>query len=168
MPDGSLSEVRLIPKDGAVSLLRNDPKSRGPRLFAQHCASCHTYDDGSSLASVQGESQAKSTAPNLFGFASRGWLKSLISVNGWSGPNYFGNTAHKAGRMATWLQQHSETLQPADIEAIAAALSAQAQLKSQSAADKNDVDLISRGLGLIEQNCARGCHRFGDLSLIHI
>src|SRR5207249_11140567 len=32
LPDGTLSEALLIPKEGAVSLLRNDPMTRGPRL----------------------------------------------------------------------------------------------------------------------------------------
>jgi ubiquinol-cytochrome c reductase cytochrome b subunit len=33
-----------IPPQGAVWLLRNDPMTQGPRLFARHCASCHRYD----------------------------------------------------------------------------------------------------------------------------
>ena len=33
-----------IPLEGAVSLLRADPKSQGPRLFARNCAPCHRYD----------------------------------------------------------------------------------------------------------------------------
>lgn len=163
MADGSLSEVRLIPKEGAVSLLRNDPKTRGPRLFAQHCASCHAHNDGSSLDAVTGgEASAPSTAPNLAGFASRKWLISLLTADQLTGPEFFGNTAHKTGRMATWLKQHAESLKADDVEAVAAALSAQAGLKSQREADKKDAELITRGIGLIEQNCARGCHKFGD------
>src|SRR5437899_2088832 len=30
-----------IPPEGAVTLLRNDPLTQGPKLFAQKCASCH-------------------------------------------------------------------------------------------------------------------------------
>ncbi|TXT17395.1 MAG: ubiquinol-cytochrome c reductase cytochrome b subunit [Planctomycetota bacterium] len=33
-----------IPLEGAVSLLRADPQSQGPRLFARNCAPCHRYD----------------------------------------------------------------------------------------------------------------------------
>lgn len=33
-----------IPLEGAVSLMRSDPKSQGPRLFARNCAPCHRYD----------------------------------------------------------------------------------------------------------------------------
>lgn len=32
-----------IPSSGAVTLLQNDPKIQGSRLFAKHCASCHRY-----------------------------------------------------------------------------------------------------------------------------
>ncbi len=34
----------------ALSLLKNDPKTQGARLFAQHCASCHRYDGHDGLA----------------------------------------------------------------------------------------------------------------------
>ncbi len=33
-----------IPPQGAVWLLRNDPATQGPKLFARNCASCHRYD----------------------------------------------------------------------------------------------------------------------------
>lgn len=169
---GTLSDVRLIPRQGAVSLLRNDPFSRGPRLFGQHCASCHDYADPSDkspwkFAQVRDPAKADG-APNLFGFASRGWLKGLLNAEQIVGPAYFGNTAHKAGRMATWVKQHAELLKDnaaksdEEVDAIVATLSAQAGLHSQQEADKKDAELIRRGIGLIEQNCARGCHKFGE------
>src|SRR5439155_11727999 len=115
------SEIRLIPKEGAVSLLRNDPQARGPRLFAQHCGSCHSYDDGTSLAQIQSGASPPSAASNLFNFATRHWARSLLSEE-LSGPQYFGNTAHKTGRMATWLKQNAELLKADDVETIAATL----------------------------------------------
>lgn len=169
LPDGTLSEPRLIPKEGAVTLLRNDPLTHGPRLFNQHCASCHAL---SSPAAAEGDTEkpaaTASTAANLSGFASRAWIKALLSAEAINGPDYFGNTAHKDGRMATWLKQHAEMLKddPAkadeDVDAIAAALSAQARLHSQRESDAADGELISRGVGLIQQNCTRGCHKLGD------
>jgi quinol-cytochrome oxidoreductase complex cytochrome b subunit/mono/diheme cytochrome c family protein len=33
-----------IPVEGAIKLLREDPFTQGPRLFAKHCASCHRWD----------------------------------------------------------------------------------------------------------------------------
>jgi len=173
LPGGVLSDVRLIPKDGAVSLLRNDPLTRGPRLFAQHCSSCHANESESAAstsgagilpgsAETQGTSE-ESFAPNLHSFASRAWIKGLLDPDKIGGPSYFGNTAHKTGRMATWLKQNADLLKEGDnADAIAAALSAQAQLPAQREADEKDADLIRRGVGLIEQNCTRGCHKFGE------
>ena len=58
-----------IPPTGALTLLRNDPKTQGPRLFAQNCASCHDHAAGNDpLDDIKAE---KSSAPNLAGFASR-------------------------------------------------------------------------------------------------
>ena len=37
-PDG-------IPVEGALSLLRSDPKTQGPKLYDRQCASCHNYTD---------------------------------------------------------------------------------------------------------------------------
>ena len=163
LPDGSLSEMRLIPKEGAVTLLRNDPLTHGPRLFNQHCASCHSHNEPHSTRDRStNEEKAASTAPDLHGFASRSWLKGILSTGMIESASYFGNTAHKAGRMATWLKQNSASLKPDDIDAIAAALSAQAQLHSQREIDAKDSELVRRGVGLIEQNCTRGCHKFGE------
>src|SRR5260370_7971515 len=64
--------------------------------------------------------------------------------------------------MATWLKQNAEALKDLDIDAIATALSAQSQLQTQRESDGKDAELIRRGVGLIEQNCTRGCHKFGE------
>ena len=77
-----------IPVEGAVSLLRNDPYAQGPRLFAQHCASCHRYNGhdgrGMLVTETQGEGDARQTvvaaptAADLGNFASREWMTSLL------------------------------------------------------------------------------------------
>jgi ubiquinol-cytochrome c reductase cytochrome b/c1 subunit len=214
LPEGKLSEVRLIPKQGAVFLLRNDPRTRGPRLFKQHCASCHDYADAEGkrppglsapLQSPEAMAGGKvkrddkgnvaytasaSGAPNLFGFGSRAWIRGILNPDSLvkiafgepqqsSDPKiaadkehpdnykrpidapYFGNTNHKAGRMAAWVKQHADMLKGSDGEAIAAALSAQAQLRTQAKEDAEDSVEIQKGIGLIRQHCT-SCHRFGD------
>ncbi len=40
----ALARANGIPREGAVTLLRNDPLTQGPKLFAKNCASCHRYD----------------------------------------------------------------------------------------------------------------------------
>ena len=136
-------------------------------------------------------------APNLFSFGSRDWIKGLLNGNqivaseiqklppsadpkiaaDKDNPDnhkrtivaqYFGNTAHKEGRMAKWVQAHAELLKDDpkksddDVDAIAAALSAQARLRSQAAQDDKDSALIAKGVALVQKNCANECHRFGD------
>jgi ubiquinol-cytochrome c reductase cytochrome b/c1 subunit len=220
--EGKLSPPLMVQRRGAVDLIRNDPLTQGPRLFGQHCASCHDYRDpadqkrekgGVRFATVQSpQSAAKDTvkrnekgevvyvapagAPNLFGFASREWIKGLLDPKkivaisfeplppssdpavaaAQNHPDnhkrrvaapYFGSTAHKEGRMVKWVQAHAELLKDDpekaddDVEAIAAALSAQAQMRSQAEVDR-DEKLIERGVALVQKNCTNECHRFGD------
>lgn len=218
--DGELTDRLLIPKQGAVYLLRNDPLTQGPKLFARHCASCHDYYDATgkdtrwhfanqlqSPLVAEGKNEVARNdrmevlydtmpngAPNLYGFASRPWLAGLLDPANYSKISYgepipsheeevarqvnhpdnfkrtitapyFGNTAHRDGRMFQWVQKHLGGAKPKipakDVEDIVAALSAQAELRSQAEADKQDSMRIAHGVGLIKQNCT-GCHRFGD------
>lgn len=39
-----LTTERGIPPSGAAALLRDDPYTQGPKLFAKNCASCHRFD----------------------------------------------------------------------------------------------------------------------------
>src|SRR6185295_6970043 len=54
-----------IPKEGAVYLLRNDPKTEGPKLFQKNCATCHTHGNDFE--------NKNPTAPDLEGFGTRAW-----------------------------------------------------------------------------------------------
>ncbi|MEZ6060307.1 MAG: cytochrome b N-terminal domain-containing protein [Planctomycetaceae bacterium] len=69
-----------IPVDGAVSLLRRDPFTRGPRLFAQHCSACHRYNghDGRGMLVMENQQVAPPTAADLGNFASREWMKNVV------------------------------------------------------------------------------------------
>jgi quinol-cytochrome oxidoreductase complex cytochrome b subunit/mono/diheme cytochrome c family protein len=257
--NSKLSDKRFIQRSGAVDILRNDPLTQGPRLFGQHCASCHDYRDPHAVVATakpaaKDEAEKKSAgeadaahahehatpairianqklnpktigegeeikvvrdgagkvlypgelpysgAPNLFGFASRDWIKGFLTPEkltavstGEAVPStvekiaankdhpdnhlkpiiadYFGHSNHREGRMVDWLKSHTKVLAeevviddakvPA-VDAIAAALSAQAQLRNQADADKADDKLIKAGIGLIQKNCTNECHRFGD------
>jgi ubiquinol-cytochrome c reductase cytochrome b subunit len=237
--EGKLSERRMFPRGGGIELSRNDPFLRGPKLFGQHCASCHSYidpqnpdqsfvlkqspqshlepdphDKNHDLPIVDRDAKGEPVyaavpigngAPNLYHFASREWLRGFLDpakiaatpVPGKATPaknptiatigdhaenhnrpllgaDYFGNTNHRNGRMVKWVQEHIKLkpkkeekkkegeLDAADVEAVVAALSAQARLRIQQGADAKDGKLIAKGITLIEQNCAKGCHKFGD------
>lgn len=61
-----LSERRMVQKLGAVYLLRNDPLTQGPKLFSQHCASCHDYRDPHALATAAKEAADTHAATVMF------------------------------------------------------------------------------------------------------
>jgi ubiquinol-cytochrome c reductase cytochrome b subunit len=156
------SSPERIPPTGAITLLRDDPKTQGPRLFALNCASCHTFTPAASGAEEPAPAK-RSTAADLAGFASRPWIAGLLNPEKIAGPEYFGNTAHREGEMAGFVK---ETLAgwPADeVQNVVMALSAEAQLKSQAVADQQDAARIEAGRKLIADGdrCA-SCHKFHE------
>lgn len=58
--EGKLSDRRMVQKLGAVYLLRNDPLTQGPKLFSQHCASCHDYRGPAAESKTAADSKTKS------------------------------------------------------------------------------------------------------------
>ena len=90
-----------IPVSGAITLLRNDPKTQGPKLFAARCAGCHTHaaaaggderPDADRRDEIVGAESVRASP------AARGWPGCSIP-NRSPGPNYFGNTSHNEGEM---------------------------------------------------------------------
>ncbi len=149
-----------IPPGGALELVRRDPASQGPRLFAQHCGSCHAHVDPTSpdAATVL----AKASAANLYEFGTAAWMRGLLDPDQVAGPAYFGNTAHKDGDMVGFVQgdlQDHDTWKPADIEAVIAAMAAEAERGDATAS----ADLLPRGRELVasDERCG-ACHRFRD------
>ncbi len=136
-----------IPPTGALSQMRNDPKTRGPRLFRQHCASCHNHTDAEGNGIVADEP----SAPNLYGFASREWLTGLLDPDKINTPAYFGNTKHNSdlkprdrkphdAEMASFVKE--DLSDPSDedrekLEQAITALSAEAHLIYQQEADED-------------------------------
>ena len=162
-----LARGQGIPPTGALTLLRHDAKTQGPRLFKQHCASCHDYATADADGQRQGIVAEKSSAPNLYGFASRAWLGGLLDAKRIVGPDYFGNTKFKNGEMAgqvkDWWKEAETDGTVADLQKelaqAAAAVSAEAQLKSQREQDARDAAMIAAGRAIVGQMCT-DCHRF--------
>ncbi|MCX7413165.1 MAG: cytochrome bc complex cytochrome b subunit [Planctomycetia bacterium] len=149
-----------IPPAGALELVRNDALSQGPKLFAQHCASCHAHVDPA--AAGASALLAKASAANLFEFGKAAWMRGLLDPKQVAGPAYFGNTAHKEGDMVNFVTNDltdRDTWKPADIEAVIAAMAAEAGFADTQAPP----DLIEKGRTLIAdgERCG-GCHKFGD------
>jgi ubiquinol-cytochrome c reductase cytochrome b subunit len=150
-----------IPSSGAVTMLRNDPLTQGPKLFAQKCASCHRYDGHDGTGRIPKNPQS---ASDLKGFATREWLTGLLDPEKITTTNYFGATTHLDGKMAKFLKKDVAAYTPEQKEKLRAAiiaLSGEAQLKSQLAADQHDTALVEQGRAAIQNDLrCTDCHQF--------
>jgi ubiquinol-cytochrome c reductase cytochrome b subunit len=161
-----------IPPSGAITLLRSDPYTQGPRIFAQHCASCHRYDGHDGLGTKPDTANASNpspqSAPDLKGFATREWIAGLMDAKQIDTPKYFGGTKFKGGGMSEFVRDEvakADADGKAEIDKIIKALSAEAKLKSQAGKDQDPADAaaIAEGRKLISQSddfeCTQ-CHKF--------
>lgn len=154
------SRPERIPPAGALSLVRSDPLSQGPLLFAQHCASCHAHVDP---AAPEADAMfAQASAANLFEFGGIVWARGLLDPEQVAGPAYFGNTAHKDGDMVSFVTDElsdPELWKPKEVQAVIAALAAEADLPTGGAS----ADLLAQGKQLMADTDRCGsCHAYAD------
>ena len=149
-----------IPIAGAAALLREDPYIQGPKLFAKHCASCHRHGGGDGQGNPVKDPQS---AADLKGFASREWLAGLLDPAKVDSLHYFGGTKFKDGKMVKWVKKNAdEPAEQEQLKKVIAALSAEAQLKSQRDADARDIAIIKQGVEFARGDVAcTDCHAFG-------
>ena len=149
-----------IPPAGALSLVRSDPLSQGPLLFAQHCASCHAHIDPAKPEAAAIFAQA--SAANLFEFGGLVWARGLLDPEQVAGPAYFGNTAHSDGDMVSFVTDElsdPDLWKPDEVEAVIVALAAEAELPTGGAS----ADLVAKGRGLMADTDRCGsCHAYAD------
>jgi ubiquinol-cytochrome c reductase cytochrome b subunit len=150
-----------IPVTGAVALLRNDPATQGPKIFAKNCASCHRYEghDGTGL-----KGKEVASAADLKGFATRAWVAGMMDPEKVATAHYFGGTKFSEGKMVKFVKQKVgkyTDVEKAQLQKAILALSAEAQLKSQKTLDAQDTALIKEGQAAIKNDlgCV-DCHRF--------
>jgi ubiquinol-cytochrome c reductase cytochrome b subunit len=86
-----------IPPEGAIALLRTDPATRGPRLFAEHCAGCHSHG---------AQFSAGDEAADLEGFGGEAWIQDLLKNP--ASPRFFGRT--KLTRMRKWVEENLQDI----------------------------------------------------------
>jgi ubiquinol-cytochrome c reductase cytochrome b subunit len=169
----------MIPVAGAVTLLRNDPLTQGPKIFAANCSSCHRYhgNDGTGRAvTVQvdkpkdaptaeqgsaGEStrvDAPATAADLGDFGSREWIRSvLIDFKG-----HFANFKKAqdpkvaqelldSSEMADWSETNKAILNdPANKESVAALVEFLAAQSARTDQPAPDKALVAKGQTIFE------------------
>lgn len=151
-----------IPVTGAVTLLRNDALTQGPKIFAQNCASCHRYDG---LDGMGNPVKDEISGSDLKGFGSREWLAGFFNAENIAGPRYWGGTHFKEGDMVKWVKENVPDFtaeQKQQLQKALFALSAEAGLKTQAAADQRDAALIDEGKKLINDTLlgCTDCHEF--------
>ena len=169
-----LADHNAIPPEGPISLLRNDAKTQGPRLYRKHCASCHALVDLSDPDGTGNIPAEEPSAPNLFDFATRAWIAGILDVEQIVGEHYFGNTALADGEMVEWVRENIAEMQEdmdeeeltefrTEIEDVVITLSAEAGLVAQTAVDDRDAERIERGrTAIVETFACTECHKFGD------
>ena len=154
-PDG-------IPTSGAVTLLRNDALTQGPKLFAKNCASCHRFDGHDGLG---GQPKDKIAGSDLKGFGSREWIAGLLDPQRVDSLHYFGGSKQKTGKMVKFVKEDVAEFaaeQKAQLKKTIVALSAEAGLKSQRALDERDAAVIAEGKKLLSSTAmsCTDCHKF--------
>lgn len=155
-----LAESQPISENGAVDLLRRDPQTQGPRLFAKHCSSCHSYAD----AQGQGIVAKESSAPNLFGIGRPEWIRGFLDSARITSPDVFGQTAFRDGEMVQHIQGLFENADDEGRKSLEEQLQALAlALAAEAGQEPSESEIVARGRELLtgELGCV-DCHRFHD------
>jgi ubiquinol-cytochrome c reductase cytochrome b subunit len=164
-----------IPPTGALSMLRADPKTQGPKLFQQHCASCHSHHVvNGNPADVGQEIEAlQPTASNLWSFGSREWVLGILDPKQIAGPHYFGNSKLKSGDMVIWvedtfgpdakgeLDEKAQSELRQKVENVAYALAAEAGQNRGMNADLDERVAVGK-TAIVEEFSCVDCHKFHD------
>ena len=161
-----LADRSLLPPEGAITLLRDDPKTQGPLLFARHCSSCHSHADSNNV----GIKASEPSAPNLHGFGTTGWTEGTLDPQRIASEHYFGKTKFASGDMVSKVKELFEGLEEADavkmrddLKLVAQALSAEAALPRSVATGQVDQAPTLAGRELISGRLAcTDCHKFHD------
>lgn len=104
----ALAHEQGIPPQGAPALLQNDHFTRGPKLFAANCASCHRVHGHNGLGETPSESANSS---DLGGFATQPWIRGLLADP--MQTRYFGLMKNPEGepahtKMREWIAEQME------------------------------------------------------------
>ena len=117
-----------IPPTGALSLLKEDARIQGPKLFARHCSSCHRYNGHNGLGLIvmkdveegghKKQVEEPATSADLGQFGSRQWIENvLVNYPQTFAPlKNFGEKGEKflEGEMAGWVKDHAEILKKSE------------------------------------------------------
>ena len=113
------------------------------------------------------KSKEDPSASDLKGFATRLWIRDLLTPDKFISARYFGGSTHKDGNMyKKFLNRKVRKYDEEEkkmLEAVVKALSAQAKLPSQAEDDKADAEEIKQGVEyLLDDISCIDCHAFGE------
>lgn len=166
-----LAQQHGIPAEGILSLLKQDPLTQGPRLFARKCASCHRYDghDGTGRLVTRLDTtgdhprlvEEPPTAADLGDFGTRDWIKRVLltyhevfsPLNNLSAPadDDAKKQAILSGEMAQWSEENRGVLQSPENEAdLRAILEFFAQQSARQDLAPIDQSLAERGAQIVQ------------------
>jgi ubiquinol-cytochrome c reductase cytochrome b subunit len=164
-----------IGPDGALALLKADPFSQGPRLFAKNCATCHRYNGKDGMGKDIMETKdgvevvVAGSASDLGNFGTREWVKSVITdfatvFAPTEKAGFDGKPVGKhftEGSMADWSKTHGAKMKVEDVNAVTEFLMAQS---GRELTPPLNPDLIAKGKEFFEvgndeisESCA-SCH----------
>ena len=137
-----------IGKPGAVELLRSDPKTRGPKVFARNCSQCHRFDghDGTGR-----KSESAAAASDLGSFGTRKYIRRFITNP--AGEKQFGATVRgmfkgeqigtrfSEGQMAEWAADNVEGMTKQEIDGVVEFLISQGKRSDIAPADPKLVEV---------------------------
>ncbi len=151
-----------IPPTGAITLIRRDPMIAGRRLFVQQCGQLPR--ESAAFGRRRSERTRCRSESDQLCHGANGlracWLRtaSLALITS-------GGTAHHAGEMVGFVQDDLKKWSAEDVQNVVVALSAEAHLKSQIAADaaaKEQIEAGRKKLADTDTGCAQ-CHKFHDV-----
>jgi len=153
-----------IPPTGALTLLRNDPKTQAHGCLRSSVPAVMDTRPAAPPTAPK-TSRRKNRRPRTSpGSPSRTWIAGLLNAKRVSGPDYFGNTKFRNGKMATFVKETLSELdddQKKDLEKAIMALSAEARLPSQRDIDAKDAEAIQQGRKLLADDLGcTDCHKF--------
>lgn len=168
-----LAEREGIPPDGPLALMMNDPVTRGPALFAEHCSSCHRFEGHNGLGVIPSDGP---TSSDLGAYGSAEWIRSFLTDP--MADRFYGLMKKPDGdpahtRMSKWIddivgEQESDEDRAKlmrDFDAVALYLADEAQYPGRFAQDPTNADadpanaLIVRGREFFMSVCNE-CHRY--------
>ncbi len=157
---------KLIPPTGALSMLNEDSKTQGRRLFYAQCTGCHTHfdPDAPSAETEHADQLERASAPNLFGIAGQRWLERLLDPKQIAGPQFFGHTKMAKSDMVDFVNDTFSDPKAWSLDQkkqVMAALVAEANLPGRQPPSAAEQETIKKGQALLKDTdrCAQ-CHNF--------